>query len=593
MKESMGLDKSSCSSKISKFILGVFSKYDKDYWLYITIDINCTLQDLDQFLRDIWVECCGHLSAFEIHGESYESQADEEWGFGESSNDMNVKLKNVTGVNDKIQYEYDFGSTTYLEIKVVSEITCSRKGKNIEIIARNNEPELKCSNCGNKAEYYDYENEEYLCADCFENYTGDEDMVEEVDYVNSPRAGVCGYHGSKEDEVQYLPNIKNEKVITVRNFGKTLEKEDNDTEEDDNQSSFEGELRSNFDKIARKIINAGLKKELKKWEPIEENFSLEYHLARLTKAELINIARNLYIDKISNLNKEKLKNKILELYEERAQFLIENVDVERFQFLLDLAQKRIHKNFYNNIEINDIDYFRDRAFLFTGTVYGEDAIIMPEKLQKIILNKNNKDFKKQMEKNEELIKLFWGMCSYYGVVELDTFEKLVKKYIDFDISDMNLSVILENGAAYYDEFDFNGYLGKDGIVDDASHILSEQYKRSNVEFYPFKKEELLAAARIDFKDNTGAYKKLYDFLISNFDMDGDKAEDLIFSLEADIKNDVEVDETISNLLSNFDISNINEVKLITNEIIKFANNTRQWVIKGYTPAELNPITVIK
>lgn len=26
------------------------------------------LDDLDQFIRDIWVECCGHLSAFYIEG---------------------------------------------------------------------------------------------------------------------------------------------------------------------------------------------------------------------------------------------------------------------------------------------------------------------------------------------------------------------------------------------------------------------------------------------------------------------------------------------------------------------------------------------
>jgi DNA-directed RNA polymerase subunit RPC12/RpoP len=149
---------------------------------------------------------------FEIHGERYESEIDADWTFGGSSNDMNIKLKNVIGLNDKIEYEYDFGSTTYLEIKVIDKIVCSNKGKSIELIARNNEPELKCSNCGSKASYYDHENEEYLCDDCFEDYTGDEEMIEELDYVNSPRAGVCGYHGSKEDEDKYLPNVKSGKL---------------------------------------------------------------------------------------------------------------------------------------------------------------------------------------------------------------------------------------------------------------------------------------------------------------------------------------------------------------------------------------------
>jgi hypothetical protein len=36
------------------------------YWMHIEIPANATLQDLDDFLRQIWLECCGHLSSFEI-----------------------------------------------------------------------------------------------------------------------------------------------------------------------------------------------------------------------------------------------------------------------------------------------------------------------------------------------------------------------------------------------------------------------------------------------------------------------------------------------------------------------------------------------
>ena len=52
------------------FELLLYGAYNKDYWLIIQIKENATLDDLDQFIRDIWVECCGHLSAFEINGVS-------------------------------------------------------------------------------------------------------------------------------------------------------------------------------------------------------------------------------------------------------------------------------------------------------------------------------------------------------------------------------------------------------------------------------------------------------------------------------------------------------------------------------------------
>ena len=40
------------------YILSITGKYDRDYWLIIECKENATLKDLDQFLRDIWLECC-------------------------------------------------------------------------------------------------------------------------------------------------------------------------------------------------------------------------------------------------------------------------------------------------------------------------------------------------------------------------------------------------------------------------------------------------------------------------------------------------------------------------------------------------------
>lgn len=217
MKECMGEDISASKSKKNKFILSITSKYEPSvYWLYIAIDKTATLKELDQFLRDIWLECCGHLSSFEINGERYESEVDDSWGWGSSAENMDVKLKNVVSLNDKMNYEYDFGSTTYLNIKVVGELSSSTTGNKIEIMARNNEPEIKCSNCGDKALYYDCEYEEYLCEECLKNSTQeDSEMIEEIGYWNSPRDGVCGYWGEKEADEAYIP-LNNDQHVNIK-----------------------------------------------------------------------------------------------------------------------------------------------------------------------------------------------------------------------------------------------------------------------------------------------------------------------------------------------------------------------------------------
>jgi len=56
------------SQKTKGFHLVVEGHYAPAYWIHLSAPANATLKDLDRFLRDIWLECCGHLSAFTIKG---------------------------------------------------------------------------------------------------------------------------------------------------------------------------------------------------------------------------------------------------------------------------------------------------------------------------------------------------------------------------------------------------------------------------------------------------------------------------------------------------------------------------------------------
>ena len=81
--------------KCGYFELAVYPKYNRDYWLYVEIKETATLKDVDQFLRDIWVECCGHLSAFKIGGVSYDVMPQNDFFWGGTRKSMNYKLKSV------------------------------------------------------------------------------------------------------------------------------------------------------------------------------------------------------------------------------------------------------------------------------------------------------------------------------------------------------------------------------------------------------------------------------------------------------------------------------------------------------------------
>ena len=120
--------------------LVLYGKYNKDYWLIIQIKENATLKDLDQFIRNIWVECCGHLSAFEVHGQRYESMPMEDSFWGEPAKGMNYKLKNIFEQGMQIEYEYDYGSTTELIICVQDYYNAPNQKEKITILSRNNPP---------------------------------------------------------------------------------------------------------------------------------------------------------------------------------------------------------------------------------------------------------------------------------------------------------------------------------------------------------------------------------------------------------------------------------------------------------------------
>ena len=122
--------------------------------------------------------------------------------------DMSVKLSKVLSVGMKFSYEYDFGSTTTLKLKVVAEREGEpRRGKKtVQILARNVPPVIPCDLCGKPATliagegYYEEGGVNAVCHECSEKPPEDEDEYyggyeEMLPVVNSPRIGVCGYTG--------------------------------------------------------------------------------------------------------------------------------------------------------------------------------------------------------------------------------------------------------------------------------------------------------------------------------------------------------------------------------------------------------------
>ena len=291
------LENTPALQKIRLFHILVEGRYNPQCWMHLELSAQDDLADLDDFLRAIWLECCGHLSEFTIGGTSYSSEPEDYFYFGEDATDeeaeieeeedeeldvdellqtfppeylkmlpknflselqkfetiddlvsylkemlnsipkrgvphsqeewdayreryfqsqileallemvedrsLDVSLEKVLKVGQKFSYEYDFGSSTDLTLKVLSEREGAVQNEDededtIEILARNIEPVMLCKVCGKPAKfvvggYFDVEENAFCSKKCVKKSGEDADMLLPV--VNSPRVGVCGYTG--------------------------------------------------------------------------------------------------------------------------------------------------------------------------------------------------------------------------------------------------------------------------------------------------------------------------------------------------------------------------------------------------------------
>lgn len=268
------------------FQIAIEDKYAPQYWLQVEMLADDELDTLDMFLRDFWLECCGHLSDFTLpnkvlqrnplkkpdsaaewedttgeklpaeyhdpamwnspeiqftldrlfaslqrelknlsftftpYGRYYDdmdpwpvfqedekaSEIDEEKEEEEEEEDR--CLETLLEVGDTFTYEYDFGSSTDLKLKIVS----AREGvfppdEDVWLLAQNEAPEILCQVCGKKqavkvCQFCIYEGKGWLCSDCTrgheKNSTCGLSEEELLPVVNSPRVGVCAYTGPGE-----------------------------------------------------------------------------------------------------------------------------------------------------------------------------------------------------------------------------------------------------------------------------------------------------------------------------------------------------------------------------------------------------------
>ncbi|MCG2788162.1 MAG: plasmid pRiA4b ORF-3 family protein [Anaerolineae bacterium] len=167
--------------------------YDSDYWLELDMRGTASLTQLDSYLRAIWLECCGHLSEFNIGG----------WGGMKVAKAR--KADQVFHPDLVLNHIYDFGTSSETTIRVMQEASSAvpLSKHPITLLARNLPLQFTCQECGQPAAWMcmecqvDHDEPGLLCEKHVKKHPH-ENYGEPIEIVNSPRMGMCGYSGPAE-----------------------------------------------------------------------------------------------------------------------------------------------------------------------------------------------------------------------------------------------------------------------------------------------------------------------------------------------------------------------------------------------------------
>lgn len=391
----------------------------------------------------------------------------------------------------------------------------------------------------------------------------------------------------------YNEQIKNGK----ENTGKCIEmKKCNEEEIENNKCKNCGEQASYFsdenngwlcedcrsiedglDKLANKIE--------KKLSKRVYSFDLNELINCLSKDEIYNIARNLGVNKISGLNKEKLIETLLKKYknlvEKRALFF----DEERYKILKSYVDSKGIKLF-DDIDEDEADksvYFIQQGMLFPIVKDGISIFLMPEIVQGLIKERNNIEYRRLIKFNSEIVNIFRAMNKVYGILKLKDAKEIIERYLN--IENCKLEELIREATYYYNEYREEGMFIVNNEIDNFDELLKDIDTEKDLSYAMISKEELLNMLEENWVYNSKAGKTFYKEFTNMFRVDRDMLiammEDLIFDVQEN-----EPKDAVDKMIELINIENEEARYVASSMMNKFVKKIRLWRYKGSTTNDI-------
>ena len=337
-------------------------------------------------------------------------------------------------------------------------------------------------------------------------------------------------------------------------------------------------------KLQEEIVKSDNKNIEKMWKAIDEETSFKSFLEKMTKDELVKIAKKYSVKGLTTLKKAEVVERMMEVILNNTRVVLELMEESTLRYLEDLTKENGLKKYECN-EMIYINYLRNRGLAFSGTKDDEAFVIVPKELREIISSNIDKDLKEKSILNEEIIKATAGMVYYFGVCKIDFIKSNINKLFAADFDDTYISSLISSGEEVGYDYVIDGDMLCHIDVEDVEKIITLQEEAKN-DYYKFDKKSLIKAGKIDFVEENKQVTKLEKVLGELFVIDKNILKEEMDSFIVAIKNEVERSEAIDIFLQAYEIESEQEREIFTYELDVLAKSIRKWSLKGYTEDEI-------
>ena len=325
-------------------------------------------------------------------------------------------------------------------------------------------------------------------------------------------------------------------------------------------------------------MKTDLKNMEKMWKKIDGDCTLKSFLEKMTKDELVKVAKKYSVRGITTLKKAEAVEKIKEVVLTRANIVLESMEESTLRFIEDLIKVNGLKKYEFN-EVIYINYLRSRGLVFSGVKNEEAFVVIPEEVKDVISKQLSKELREKVRLNGEVIKAIAGMVYYYGVYNFDLIKSNLENLFGKEFEESYLNILIANGEE----------LGYDYVIEEKVLCHIDVEANAENDYYKFDKKSLIKAGKFDFVEENNQRAKLEKVLGEVFVIDKNILKDEMDSFIVAIKNEMKIEEAIDNFLQAYEIQSDEERNIFVYELELFAKSVRKWSLKGYTQGEIEKL----